>query len=156
MHVPEAAAPGCHVCGRIADPDAPLWERILQTGRWRVVHTFDTSLPGWLVVIPTRHVTAMAQLTRGEAAELGELLQRVSVALEAVTGCVKTYVMLFAEKEGFAHLHVHVVPRSADLPADRLGPGIFGYLGVPRSEQVPQPEVDRISHQLHAALAEPA
>jgi diadenosine tetraphosphate (Ap4A) HIT family hydrolase len=36
--------------------------------------------------------------------------------------------MLFAEKEGFAHLHVHLVPRMPDQPADRRGPDIFGYL----------------------------
>jgi diadenosine tetraphosphate (Ap4A) HIT family hydrolase len=55
-------------------------------------------------------------------------LRESSVALKDVTSCVKTYVMLFAEADGFAHLHVHVVPRMPDQPLDRRGPDVFGYL----------------------------
>lgn len=35
--------------------------------------------------------------------------------------------MLFAEADGFAHLHVHLVPRMPDQPDDRRGPDVFGY-----------------------------
>jgi diadenosine tetraphosphate (Ap4A) HIT family hydrolase len=45
-----------------------------------------------------------------------------------VTGCVKTYVMQFAEREGFAHVHFHIVPRMPEQPDDRRGPSVFGYL----------------------------
>lgn len=58
----------------------------------------------------------------------GVLLRNASIALKSVTGCLKTYVMLFAEADRFAHLHVHVVPRMADQPEDRRGPSVFGYL----------------------------
>lgn len=67
-------------------------------------------------------------MTADEALALGDLLRKASVALKSVTGCEKTYVMLSAEAEGFAHLHVHVVPRMADQPDDRRGPDVFGYL----------------------------
>jgi mannose-6-phosphate isomerase len=42
--------------------------------------------------------------------------------LKAVTGCAKTYVMLFAEAQGFRSPHLHVVPRSGDLPGNYRGP----------------------------------
>ena len=83
--------------------------------RWRVAHAFGTSLPGWLVVLPRRHVIALDELTAEEAADLGPLLRALTAALREVLGCSKTYVALFAEAEGFAHIHFHVVPRSPDL-----------------------------------------
>jgi diadenosine tetraphosphate (Ap4A) HIT family hydrolase len=58
-------------------------------------------------------VTALHELTAEEAAGLGPLLRGLSAALGRVVGCTKTYVMLFAEAEGFAHAHFHVVPRIA-------------------------------------------
>jgi hypothetical protein len=42
---------------------------------------------------------------------------------EAGDWCQKTYVMMFAEKAGFTHVHFHVVPRMDDFPDDRIGPG---------------------------------
>jgi diadenosine tetraphosphate (Ap4A) HIT family hydrolase len=126
----------------------PISERIVVTPGWRVVHSFDTSLPGWLVVVPRRHVEAMAELTEEEAAALGPLLRGASIALRRVTGCVKTYVMLYAEREGFEHLHVHVVPRMPDMPADRQGPGVFEYL---RETPLPESDRDAVAARLQSA-----
>ena len=93
-----------------------------------MAHDFNSSLEGWLVLAPLRHVRALDELTAEEASTLGSLLRNASIALREVTGCQKTYVMLFAEADGFAHLHLHVVPRMADQPDDRRGPDVFGYL----------------------------
>ena len=106
---------------------------------WRVAHAFDSSLPGWLVVLPRRHLLSLVRA--GAAQRLtssARCLSDVSRALERVTGCLKTYVMLFAEAEGFAHLHLHVVP--ADARSARIrerGPAIFARLGRPEHERVP-------------------
>lgn len=118
---------GCYACEQ-SGVDAPFRERFVRRGGWRVAHDFNSSLEGWLILAPLRHVLSLDELTHDEAVTLGELLRESSVALKDVTGCVKTYVMLFAEADGFAHLHVHVVPRMPDQPADRRGPDIFGYL----------------------------
>ncbi|HVA89878.1 MAG TPA: hypothetical protein VNL71_08535 [Chloroflexota bacterium] len=40
---------------------------------------------------------------------------------------VKIYLSMYMEAEGFAHLHVHLIPRFADTPADHRGPRIFDY-----------------------------
>ena len=93
-----------------------------------MAHDFNSSLEGWLILAPLRHVNSLDELTPDEAVELGRLLRQASIALKSVVGCEKTYVMLFAEAEGFAHLHVHVVPRMHDQPDERKGPAIFGYL----------------------------
>ncbi|WP_307804690.1 HIT family protein [Streptomyces sp. VRA16 Mangrove soil] len=117
-----------------------------------MVHSFTSALPGWLVLLPRRHVTAVHDLTDAEAASLGLWQVRLSRALRAVTGCAKTYVVQFAEAEGFAHVHFHVVPRAAQLPETQRGPGIFELLRRPEHERVGAQEMDRLALALRARL----
>lgn len=114
-----------------------------------MAHDFNSSLEGWLILAPLRHVHALDELTEDEALVLGDLLRKASIALKTVTGCEKTYVMLFAEAEGFAHLHVHVVPRMRDQPDERRGPDVFGYLKDGRP--VPPERRDDIAEALVGA-----
>ncbi|MFI5960284.1 HIT family protein [Cryptosporangium sp. NPDC051539] len=131
----------------------PPRENIVSDEHWRVVHAFDSALRGWLVLLPRRHVTSVAGLTDREAATLGTWQVRLSRALREETGCQKTYVMQFAEKDGFAHVHFHVVPRLADLPAEHRGPAVFHYARRPLSEQLSEVDRDEVALALRAALA---
>lgn len=79
----------CYACRMNAKPDLPLRERVYDDGRWRVAHAFNSTLAGWLVVLPRRHLRSLVELGPEEAAVLGPLLQRLSVALVTVTGCIK-------------------------------------------------------------------
>jgi diadenosine tetraphosphate (Ap4A) HIT family hydrolase len=143
----------CLVCS-INDrlPDLSPRDALLVEGVWRVAHTFDTSLPGWLVLVPMRHVTALEDLSPEEAQPLGLLLHRLSAALRAVTGCSKSYFMFFAEAEGFSHFHVHLVPRMPTFTEEQTGPEVFTFLRAPEPEQVPEQERDLIALRLRAAL----
>ncbi|MEU2677569.1 HIT family protein [Streptomyces sp. NPDC007107] len=148
-------APDCYVCGREAEFGAlPPRECVAFDAHWRVAHAFDTALPGWLVLLPRRHVTAVHDLTDAEAASLGSWQVGLSRALRSVTGCVKTYVVQFAEAEGFAHAHFHIVPRMADLPPERRGAGIFGLLGRPEPERVTADRADQLARSLRDRLRE--
>jgi diadenosine tetraphosphate (Ap4A) HIT family hydrolase len=146
------ADPTCVTCVSNNRSDLPPRERIHAGPRWRVAHAFGTALPGWLVVVPRRHVTALDELTPEEAADLGPLLSGVTAAMRSVLGCEKSYVALFAEAEGFAHVHFHVVPRQADLSPDLRGPRIFGLLGGDAGRHVPEPVMDEIAASLASAL----
>ena len=95
-----------------------------------------TALPGWLVVLPRRHVRRLDELTEAEASELGPLLRVVTAALREATGCQKTYVALFAEAEGFGHVHFHVSPRQAGLDPALRGPRVFALMGGDASRHV--------------------
>jgi diadenosine tetraphosphate (Ap4A) HIT family hydrolase len=143
----------CFSCRNTAAADLPIRERILRTPHWRVAHAFDTAARGWLVVLPVRHVSALADLDAAAAVELGSLLVDVSAALRDVVGCAKTYVALFAEAEGFSHLHFHIVPRMPDQPLELTGPAVFRLLGVPAEQRVPDDEIDRLALALSRALA---
>jgi diadenosine tetraphosphate (Ap4A) HIT family hydrolase len=145
----------CYTCGQEAAlASAPMRERIAYDDHWRVAHAITTSVPGWLVLVPRRHVSAIAELTDAEAAALGSWQVRASRALHAELGCSKTYVVQFAEAAGFAHVHFHLVPRMSDLPATEVGPRIFARLGVPAEQQVSEAEMDALAVRLSAHLAE--
>jgi len=109
--------------------DPPPRDRVARTGRFSVAHAFNSSLEGWLVVLPRRRVVRVGDLDDDEARELGPLLSDVSAALRDVVGCEKTYVVQLAESPGYHHVHFHVVPRQADLPEAHRGPRVFGLLG---------------------------
>lgn len=146
----------CRTCELVRRRDAghaPLWDRIQRTEYWDVVHALDSALPGWIVVAARRHVASLDELTEDEALELGRLLRRVSIALREVTGCVKTYVMQFAEHPQHPHVHFHVVPRMADMPEDRRSVRVLAYLGVPEQERVPEDRMNDIAARLQEILA---
>lgn len=135
----------CVVCrDNAAAESLPPRERVYIGDGWRVAHAWS-ALPGWLVVAPLRHVVRLSELERGEADALGPLLRAASTALETVTGGVKTYVMLFAEAEGFAHVHFHVVPRMADFGPDDVGPRVMKFIAAPEDEWLPEAERDRLA-----------
>jgi len=101
-----------------------------------VAHCYETALPGWLILIVRRHIESLDELTDSEAVELGRLITNISSALKEVTGCVKTYVLQFAESPQHPHVHFHIIPRMADLPENRRSIQIFRLLGVPEEERV--------------------
>ncbi len=146
--------PECFSCARDAEfDDLPPRERVAGDDHWRVAHALNSALPGWLVLMPRRHVTSLAELTDAEAAALGGWQVRLSRALGAVTGCTKTYVAQFAEAEGFAHVHFHIVPRQSDLAAELRGPRVFGLLGSTDRPHVSEQDRDRLALALAAELA---
>ncbi|MEZ4710634.1 MAG: HIT domain-containing protein [Caldilineaceae bacterium] len=145
----------CHTCTLTARRDAgtaPLWDTIYRTDHWDVVHSCNTSLRGWLVLVARRHIAAIAELTAAEAAELGDLQRRVSQALHAVTGCAKTYIIQFAEHPDHPHVHFHIVPRMADQPAERRSVNIFSCLGVPETERVSEEGMNAVGVQIRQFL----
>ena len=65
----------CYACEQ-SGPDASFRERFVREGGWRVAHDFNSSLPGWLIMAPLRHILSLDELTVEEALTLGDLLRR--------------------------------------------------------------------------------
>jgi diadenosine tetraphosphate (Ap4A) HIT family hydrolase len=97
-------------------------------------------------------VVALDELTAEEAADLGPLLRAVTAALREVLGCSKTYVALFAEADGFAHVHFHVVPRSPDLDQSLRGPRVFSLLGGDPAGHLADQVMDEAAESIGQAL----
>ena len=148
----------CYTCDRETDLVVQLAlavrEDIAHDEHWRVAHATGVGLPGWLVLVPRRHVTTIAELTDTEAEALGPWQVRISRALHSVTGCVKTYIAQFSEAEGYSHVHFHIVPRQPDLAEELTGPRIFGLLGGSDGKVVTDARADAISLRIRAALEE--
>lgn len=142
----------CELTVRRDAGDAPLWDNIYRTAYWDVVHSFNTALPGWMVLVARRHMAAIDEMTEAEAVELGRLIRQVSIALKQVTGCAKTYVMQFAEHPDHPHVHFHVVPRMADIPDAYRAIHIFKYLGVPDEARVSETDMNVLAEKIKACL----
>jgi diadenosine tetraphosphate (Ap4A) HIT family hydrolase len=132
---------------------APLWDCIYRTQFWDVVHSYNSAVPGWLVLVLRRHAEAIDELTDDEAIELGLLIRRVSLALRETTGCFKTYVVQFAEAAEHLHVHFHIIPRMADQPDDRRSVNVFRYLGVPETERVSEDTMNDIAVNIQNILS---
>jgi diadenosine tetraphosphate (Ap4A) HIT family hydrolase len=142
-------AESCFTCERNARiDDLPPHERIAVDHHWRVAHAVGSTLPGWLVLLPRRHVLTIAELTDAEAAGLGTWQVGLSRALHSVTGCAKTYVVQFAEAARFRHVHFHVIPRMADLAADRRGPKVFEFLTQAAEHTVTRDQMNAMAADL--------
>lgn len=146
---------GCLTCrlnsGDLPSPGGVIYQDVL----WQLQHVDSLALVGWLVLKPLRHVEAFAELTAEEAATFGPLVRRITRVMTEVLQPVKVYLSLYAEAPGFAHLHVHLIPRSDDVPLERRGPGIFEYLRegkgrVPTADALA--EVEQIVAALRRAL----
>ena len=143
----------CELLSRRDTNNAPLWDSIHRTQFWDVVHHNNTSLPGWLVLVVRRHIGAIDELTNEEAIELGVMLRRVSLALKETTGCIKTYVVQFAEMAEHQHVHFHIIPRMANQPENRRGTNVFEYSGVSEEERVREEIMNEIATKVQKKLA---
>ncbi len=54
-------------------------------------------------------------------------------------------MLLLAEAEGFQHVHLHVVPRHADVAPEHRGARIFSLLGNPELDVVASERMDELA-----------
>ena len=111
----------CEVnAGRIVAAGGVIYE----DRHWQADHGVDRLVRGYVVLKPTRHVHELADLAPDEAAALGPTLQALLRAMRSALGAERIYVSAFAET--VHHLHFHLLPRYADMPA--LGPKLMADL----------------------------
>ncbi|MFO0782617.1 MAG: hypothetical protein U0636_02910 [Phycisphaerales bacterium] len=131
----------CDIC-RIQEDAAQFgWLEAHRCDRWVVRHhPLPAPLVGWTFLGTVRHVQGFADLDAVEADQVGPMLQRVSRAVRALTGCDRVYAIAFGQ--GAPHLHVHLIPRFDADPATRAWAVADWYRAVERGDQPPAPEAD--------------
>ncbi|MFL5732867.1 MAG: HIT family protein [Chloroflexia bacterium] len=115
---------------------------------WLVEHAYPVGMRGWLVIVLRRHAEAVHELSGEEFSELAGLVEKSAKALREHQGCEKEYVACFSEAEHFHHVHFHVIAKSAGLPPELAGPGIFRLLKVSEQEAVAPTEIRELCEQL--------
>lgn len=119
----------CIVCDSVQHIARISPGSFIHEGRyWNVDHAYPTSYAGWLVLILKRHAVALHELSSEEYAEFGQLLHRASHLLHHHFAAEKEYAIALGEGAGFAHLHIHIVPRAHDLAVEYRGSAIFKLL----------------------------
>ena len=119
---------------------------------WLVDHAYPTSHLGWLVILLKRHAEALHDLSRTEFAELAEIQYKLAQVTHQDSHVQKEYMMLFAEAQGFSHIHIHFVPKPENLPARLKGPAIFKKLKVTKARAVPPATIQAFCEDFRARL----
>lgn len=106
-----AGGEDCFACD-LAHGRRPLPGGLIhRTGGWLVEHCVGPLGLGTLIVKPERHVTAVADLTEPEAAELGPLLRRASEVASRLVASEQIYNCLWSHAGGVpVHIHYVVQP----------------------------------------------
>lgn len=136
-------AVGCLAC-ELAAGRRPLPGGLIhRTGFWLVEHCVGPLGLGTLIVKPERHVTSVADLSPGEAAELGPLLRQASWVAGRLVQAEQVYNCLWSHAGGVpGHLHYVIQPVTAGQLAayGSHGPGLqlamFGAGRLPAAAEI--------------------
>ncbi len=136
----------CLTCKSLTG-EAPLSPGpVIYSGQyWQVEHMYPTGLRGWLVIILKRHIEALHELSQDEATELAVIQTKFTKILRQELNTQKEYFLCFAEKEGFNHIHFHLVSILENLPEKYRGANIFS---VNKEITVPEETIKELSEKL--------
>lgn len=113
-----AAGPGCGVCRLLESP------ALYQDELWHVRHLAPPgAVAGWMLLIARRHVASLAELDDREARDLGPALRHFERVLARVTDAERIYTAALGEQH--PHVHLHMVPRRAQMPRGTTGFAVF-------------------------------
>ena len=144
----------CYTCRSLSGEHRISPGPTIYEGRyWMLEHAYPTRLKGWLVIVLKRHAAALHELTREEFVELGELQALAVSILHEELNCAKEYAVCFAEKEGFQHIHFHIVARSRDLPDELKGTKIFALINITETEALPPEEIRVFCEELKRRIS---
>lgn len=114
----------CILCrGAAADQELSVVQ-VWEDRYWRMTMSLDAEVLGFCYLEPKRHIPHITDLDGEEAKTLGEVLARVTTALQEATGAELVYIYVFGG--GVPHLHLHLAPhRSGDALNTQLIRGEF-------------------------------
>lgn len=113
----------CVICKKIEKSDAETY--LYQSEHWLLRHSSETNIEGYLILEARRHILDFSQASTDELAAYGPLLATAMKAIRKVVSPERVYT--FSLAEAVPHLHVHLIPRSAEMPRAWKGRGILAY-----------------------------
>lgn len=139
----------CLICDRAATEGEARF--IYQSEHYRVRHSDETDLSGYLIVESRRHFLDLSHASPGEADDLGAVIARATRAIHIF--CQPQRVYSFTLAEAVPHFHMHLIPRAADLDSAYVGRGIMAY---PLNPALAPQKRQEVAAQLQKILSQSA
>jgi len=147
----------CVVCAALNNPESSrdLW--IHEDDLVLLAHvppsnaTAIDAYPGHLLLVPRRHVERPGAVTDDEAQRIGLWIARASRMLESALGAEHVYIARLGD--GWAHLHVHIIPRYAGTPERYRGLNVRDWPGVARCDRAKSAAIAEQLRQAWASLS---
>jgi diadenosine tetraphosphate (Ap4A) HIT family hydrolase len=119
---------------------------------WTLEHKSKSPISGWVVLILNTHKESLNQVSEEEWREFSILLPIIIKVIKKTFICERQYVCQFAAKEGFKHVHWHIIPIANNFPTQYQGSKIFSLLDD-KLWQINDTEIIKISEELHNIFA---
>lgn len=105
-------------------------------------------VPGWVCVFLRRHEEIFESLEESEWDEWGPLVLRTMAAVRKSTGCEKVYLAVQGER--FAHWHILISARGAEIPVKQRGFNL-----VPSADRwIDEVACDAVTHAIVETLTQ--
>ena len=121
---------GCPICLTQSPKERVIYEDSL----WRLRHSGESNILGYLILEPKRHFLDLSEATDTECATMGPLLRKILKAMKQVIDCERIYTCTLAEL--VPHYHVHIIPRTEATPKSFRGRGMLSYPTKPSCNEV--------------------
>ena len=143
----------CIACDLITGQVPLAGGTIHATSRWVVEHCVGPLGLGTLIVKPTRHVTAIADLDDAETDELGPLLRLTARVVTDLVDADQVYCCLWSHAGGEpGHVHHVVQPVTREQVTEVGGPAL--QMRMFTENRPPDPdEVEVVAERARAAFA---
>lgn len=138
----------CAICNLVASSGA-----LFESELWQVRTIDPCAVPGWVMLVSTRHLPGPAAFDDREAASFGPTFRHLQRVLLEVTGALRIYSAAMGESS--PHFHCHLVPRYAEMPKQAKGWPVFDLLRASGAGEIPidDAEIARVRQAYAGALA---
>jgi diadenosine tetraphosphate (Ap4A) HIT family hydrolase len=120
---------------------------VYRDAHWAAI---TTDVPGWILIMTTRHGEWTWDLTADEASGFGGVVGDVSSAVKKAFGAERVYLLGLGEN--FLHFHVMVMPRQpedTEMPIERA---LHGALFELREKSLDEARAEHVASELRGLL----
>ena len=137
---------GCLICDLIKNKKL---DNLIMENEHAMVTFIDETREGQCLIFTKNHRKSMTEMDLDEYNAVGEIIKKVSKALEKKYDCEKTYLLCISDK--VEHIHFHLIPKHKDL----VSMGFYCFAKVWEEEgkrETPDSEKNAMAEELSAMI----
>ena len=100
----------CYLCDKMENKKL---DNLIMENEHAMVTFIDETREGQCLIITKNHRKSMIEMDKDEWKSVGEIINKVSKALEKKYDARKTYLLCIGDK--VEHIHFHLIPKHKDL-----------------------------------------